>query len=53
MRQIGGPMRVFKFLIARFFKERPFFYSWEQRAFERRQEQCHMASQNACRPSKD
>ncbi|WP_291515481.1 hypothetical protein [Bdellovibrio sp. ArHS] len=42
-------MAIFKFFIDRLFNSRPFFYGWEQRAFERRQEQYRGHSQNSCR----
>lgn len=46
-------MQKLKELFRHFFKSRPFYYAWEQRAYERRQEQYFTVSQNACRPSRD
>ncbi|NUN07498.1 MAG: hypothetical protein HUU57_17270 [Bdellovibrio sp.] len=40
-------------LLRHIFKAKPFYYGWEQRAYERRQEQYFTVSQNACRPSRD
>ena len=46
-------MQKLKQLFLHLFKARPFYYAWEQRAYERRQEQYFTVSQNACRPSRD
>ncbi|WII72922.1 hypothetical protein QJS83_03430 [Bdellovibrio sp. 22V] len=46
-------MNIFKFLVDRFLQKRPFFYGWEQRAFERRQEQYGLWTQSSCRLGKD
>jgi|GEM_PF-1754697 len=46
-------MAILKFMIDRLLSKRPFFYGWEQRAYERRQEQYPTVFQNACRLNKD
>lgn len=46
-------MNFLKAFIDRFTQKRPFFYGWEQRAFERRQEQYYGTAQNTCRVAKD
>lgn len=49
----GGIMSILQFLLDRLFKQRPFFYNWEQRAYERRQEQSFWSRQNLYRNFKD
>ncbi|MBV2167975.1 MAG: hypothetical protein KUL82_04630 [Bdellovibrio sp.] len=46
-------MRILKFILNRFLQRRPFFYGWEQKAFERRLEQNYRRVQNTCRLGKD
>ncbi|WP_374074950.1 hypothetical protein [Bdellovibrio bacteriovorus] len=46
-------MSILKYILDRFIHQRPFFYGWEQRAYERRQEQYPSSFQNTCRLYKD
>jgi hypothetical protein len=34
-------MKLFNYIYSRLFENRPFYYSWEQRAFEGNQERTH------------
>nr|WP_295902887.1 hypothetical protein [uncultured Bdellovibrio sp.] len=46
-------MSILKFIVDRLTSKRPFFYGWEQRAYERRQEQYPTLFQNTCRLKQD
>lgn len=46
-------MNFLRTIFARLTEQRPFFYGWEQRAFERRQEQTFGSAQTSCRLWKD
>lgn len=46
-------MNFLKLIASRLTKKHPFFYGWEQRAYERRQEQTHQNAQFSCRVWKD
>lgn len=46
-------MNLIRLLIHRLTEKRPFYYGWEQRAYERRQEQTFQSAQFSCRPGKD